>query len=272
MKTAWKIIVGILAALLVLLIVAEIGVRMFLTNQITKGVEQQSAGQEAAVGQPEVSFGSQPVTLGLLTGSLPHLTVTTPSTLTVSGDAISGEPGATIRMDKVNIVDGEPVAQAFTLTTELPNDFLRATLNQSLHEQLGGNRWLDSLITVSDVTTDPASGTFTVLFTSGAAGVELRPVQAGDSVTFEAESTQLFGFNLPSEVAGVINNALEEGVASFGNSQMRLSDVVVTSGGLEMQLSGENVNFSELQQSTMMQPSARVQGAPMQQEEPAYAG
>lgn len=264
MKTAWKIIVGILAALLVLLIVAEIGVRMFLANQITKGVEQQSAGQTVAVSQPDVSFGSQPVTLGLLTGSLPHLTVTTPSTLVVSGDTITGEPGAKIMLDKVNIVDGEPVAQAFTLTTELPNDFLRATLNQSLHEQLGGNRWLDSLITVSEVTTDPASGTFTVLFTSGVAGIELRPVTAGERVTFEAESTQLFGFNLPSEVAGVINNSLEEGMASFGNSQLRLSNVAVAPGGLEIQMSGENVNFSELQQ-TMNMP---VQ----QQKEPAFAG
>ncbi|MEH0147496.1 DUF2993 domain-containing protein [Corynebacterium sp. Q4381] len=267
MKTAWKVIVGILAALLVLLIVAEIGVRMFLTNQITKGVEQQSAGQAVAAGQPEVSFGSQPVTLGLLTGSLPHLTVTTPSTLTVSGDTISGEPGATIKMDKVNIVDGEPVAQAFTLTTELPNDFLRATLNQSLHEQLGDNRWLDSLITVSEVTTDPANGTFTVLFTSGVAGIELRPAQTGGGVSFEAESTQLFGFNLPSEVAGVINNSLEEGMASFGNSQMHLSDVAVTPDGLQMQLSGENVNFNELQQSLVPSP----QGT-QQQEKPAYAG
>lgn len=256
MKTAWKIIVGILAALLVLLIVAEIGVRMFLTNQITNGVEQQTAGQAAVVSEPDVSFGSQPVTLGLLTGSLPHLTVTTPSTLQVNGDAISGEPGATIAMDRVKIVSGEPVAEAFTLTTELPNDFLRATLNQSLREQLGSNRWLDSLITVSEVTTDPASGTFTVMFTSGVAGIELRPVQTGGNVSFEAESTQLFGFNLPNEVAGIINNSLKEGMASFGDSQLRLTNVAVTPGGLQMQMSGENVNFYELEQ----------------QKEPAFAG
>lgn len=246
--TVWKVIVGILAAVIVLLLVAEMALRMFLSGQIVSSYEQEAGGK------PEVSFGSQPITLGLLGGSLPHMTIRTPSTLVVNGDEVSGEPAAQVEMSKVRIVGGEPVAETFQVTTELPNDFVRAMLNGAIKEQIGDNRLLNNLITVSEVTTNPEGGTFSVLFTGGAAAVELRPVAAEGGVSMETVGTQLFGFDLPSDVADAMNGTLEEGLGAATAGNMRLTGMEVVPGGLRMQLSGENVNFAQMQQELVYQP------------------
>ena len=55
MKTAWKVIVGILAVLLVLLLIAEGGIRMFMANQITSEYSagaQSDASSEAEPAEP----------------------------------------------------------------------------------------------------------------------------------------------------------------------------------------------------------------------------
>lgn len=248
MKKAWKVTVGVFAALLILLLVAEAGIRMFVASQITSSYQSQAVGPGAvAAAEPEVSFGSQPVTIGLLGGSFPHMTISTPSTLRVSGDQVSGDPAATVVLENVRIMDGEPVAKTFHVTTELPNDFLRAVLNQQIQDQIGNNRFLKNVITVSDVLTDPASGTFTIMFTSGVAGVELRPTSANGQLSFEAASTQLFGVDLPDGVAEALTEAMAEGMRQEVTGDMQVRNVTVIPGGLRVEMGGNNVNFSQLQ-------------------------
>lgn len=257
MQTVWKVVVGVLAAILVLLLLAEAGLRMYLANQITEGFAQ-DAGAEAAA-EPDVSFGSQPVTLGLLNGRLPHVTVNAPSTLLINGDQISGNPAATVEMDNLKVTGGEAIAETFTMTTELPNDFLRAMINQEIQGQIGDNRWLNNVITVSEVSTNPDAGTFTIEFTSGAAGIELRPVNENGQLAFEAASTQLFGFTLPDEVASALSEAMADGMRHEVTGTLQVRDMTVVPGGLRVAMTGNNVNFEELQQ-----------GAPATQALPAY--
>lgn len=249
MNKAWKVIVGVLAALLVLLLVAEAGIRMFVANQITSTYQEQAALQPGVVAtaEPEVDFGSQPITLGLLGGSFPHMTITTPSTLQVNGDEVHGDPAATVVLDKVRIAGGEPVAQSFHVTTELPNDFLRAMLNHEIRKQIGDNRFLKNVISVSDVVTNPTDGTFTIMFTSGVAGVELRPSTNGGQLSFTAASTQLFGVDLPDGVAEALTGAMAEGMRQEVTGNMQVRDVTVIPGGLRLEMGGSNVNFNELQ-------------------------
>lgn len=235
MSTVWKVVLAVLAALLVLFLVAEAGIRTFMASQI----KSESAA--------EVSFGSSPVTLGLLGGKFPHMTVDQPSTLVVNGNEFTGQPATTVELNDVRINGGEPVADSLHLTTELPNDYIRAMLNQQLDAELGDG-FLSEIITVSDVTTDPEAGTFSTYFTAGAAGIELRPVVENEKLAFEAASTELFGMTLPDDVAGAISNAMADGVEEEVTGGMQVQDFTVIPGGLRVAVSGEHVNFAELEQ------------------------
>lgn len=257
MKTAWKILIGVLAALLILLLVAEAGLRIFLSKQIENGYEAQYASSSQVVaGKPDVSFGPQPLTIGLLGGALPHLTLKTPSTLSISEGDITGEPAATVEMDKVRLINQEPVADQLRMRADLPSEYLQAVINQAIDQQLGNNAFLDNLITVSAVTTNPAHDTFTVSFTRGVANVEIHPVRTPDGVTFETAGTQLFGFDLPSDVADAITTSLQEGIATQEMGSMQLSDILVTPTGLTMEVTGSNVNFYELQRTSAATPAS----------------
>ena len=150
-------------------------------------------------------------------------------------------------MDNVRLNGGEPVAESLRLTTELPNDFVRAMLNQQLQQQIGDS-FLADVITVSDVTSNEDAGTFTIVFTSGAAGIELQPVMQDGQLTFQARSTELFGFSLPDDVAQAISSAMSEGVAQEATGGMRVEDFTVIPGGLRVSVAGSDVNFAELQQ------------------------
>lgn len=237
MKTAWKVALSIVAAVLLLFVVAEVGIRTFVAKQVTSQAPEGTS----------VSFGASPVTLGLLGGKFPHMTVDQQSDLLINGDEISGTPASVVDMDNVRLNGGEPVAESLRLTTELPNDFVRAMLNQQLQQQIGDS-FLANVITVSDVTSNEDAGTFTIVFTSGAAGIELQPVMQDGQLTFQARSTELFGFELPDEVAQAISSAMSEGVAQEATGGMNVEDFTVIPGGLRVSVAGSDVNFSELQQ------------------------
>ena len=67
-------------------------------------------------------------------------------------------------------------------------------------------------------------------------------------LTFQARSTELFGFALPDDVAQAISSAMSEGVAQEATGGMRVEDFTVISGGLRVSVAGSDVNFAELQQ------------------------
>ncbi len=253
MKTAWKVIVGILAVLLVLLLIAEGGIRMFMANQITSeysaGAESAAeSGEAAEPAEPKVSFGPQPVIFGLASGKLPHIEIETPSTLVVNGDEIYGEPASHVLMDNMRYGSGEPIADSLRLDTELTNDLIRAILNQQLREQMGEDSFLSGIITVSDVNTDPEAGTIHIAFSGGAASLDLKPVTEDGQMRFEATGTKLFGFDLPDEVAGALSDAMQQGMEDQGAGQLRVEDFTVVPGGVRVTMAGENVNFNDLQQ------------------------
>ena len=254
MKTAWKVIVGVFAALLVLLVIAEVGIRIFLANQVTSEFEAAPAASSTSEAKPNVSFGPQPVTLGLLSSALPHMTLTTPSTLVVNGEEAIGNPAATVHLDRVHVTGSDPVAESFELTTELPNDFLRVMLNQAIEQQIGNDGLFSNLISVSEVSANDAQGTVTIMFSGGAAGIELRPINVNGQVSFEAENTKLFGFDLPGGVTESLSEALAEGMRQDVVGEMQVRNITVIPGGLELTMGGENVNFTELQRQLQGQP------------------
>lgn len=236
-KTAWKVVISVLALLLVLFLVAEAGLRTFLAKQVTS----------EAVGS-SVSFGNQPVTLGLLSGKLPQMSIEQPSTLTINGNDMSGQPATVVEMKNVRFSGGEPVAESINVVTILPNEAIRAMLNTQIQQQVGSDSFFSDLVKVSEVSTDPEAGTFSLAFSGGAAGIELRPSLDDGQLTFEASNTELFGFNLPDRVSNAITDAMSEGVADEIGGGLAIEDFTVVPGGLRVTVAGENVDFKQLQE------------------------
>ncbi len=255
MKTAWKVVVGILAALLVLLLVAEFGLRAYMAHEIrSDAAAQNPGGQSASAEQADVSFGPSPITLGLLRGTIPHMEMRTPSTLSVTGDTFTGQPAADIRVDNLRVAGGRQVAENFVLSTELPDDYVRVILEQQLSQSLqqagsGRGSLLDGLLTISSVTSHPDNGTFTIGVSGGAADIELRPRMDGDRLTFEAASTELFGFQLPGNVTSGITDAIDKGMQDSVSGELAVRDFTVVDGGLKVTLAGQNVDMEKLAQA-----------------------
>lgn len=238
MTKAWKVTLSIIVGVLLLFAVAEGGIRAFVSHQVTS---------EAPEGT-SVSFGPKPVTLGLLGGKFPHMKIDQDSTLVVDGNTFTGAPAAVVEMDNVHITGGDPVAETLHLTSDLPTEYVRAMLNQQLEQQMGEDAgFLANFINVSDVTVNPEAGTFTVEFSGGVAGIDLRPSMRDGQLALEAENTSLFGFDLPDGVADAISGALSNGMAQEANATMRIDDFRVIDGGLQISMVGTDVNFNELQ-------------------------
>ena len=90
---AWKIIIGILVALLVLILLAEFGLRWFIGHQMTSQFNQAAEEEGIQVKEdPSVSFGGSPLLVGLFKGSISQMDMTTPSTLQIDGTDIKGQP------------------------------------------------------------------------------------------------------------------------------------------------------------------------------------
>ncbi|MDY5786045.1 MULTISPECIES: LmeA family phospholipid-binding protein [unclassified Corynebacterium] len=255
MRTAWKVIVGILAALLILLLVAEFGLRAYMANEIRSSMAAEAPDSVAVQADDMgVSFGPSPLTLGLARGVVPHVTLDTPSTLAIEGDSFAGNPATTIQVDNLRVDNGRQVAEQLTLNTQLPDDFVRVMLQQQLSDALsqagdGRASFLDGIITVSDVTSNPETGTFTIGFSGGAAGLELRPEMRDGNLTFQAEATELFGFAMPQSVTQGISSALETGVEESVTGQLEVRDFTVGAGNLDVTLSGNDVDMAQLSRS-----------------------
>ena len=237
MSKAWKVTLSIIAGVLLLFAIAEGGIRAFISHQVTSQAPEGTS----------VSFGAKPVTLGLLGGKFPHMTVDQQSTLHIEGNRFTGNPATVVEMDNVRVTGGDPVADELHMTTNLPGEYVRAMLNQQLEQQIGDQGFLSNLITVSDVIANPEKETFTIEFTGGLAGIELHPMMRDGQLAFEAENTALFGFDLPDEVAGAVSNALSQGMSEDAMGALRIEDFRVVPGGLQVTLAGDNVNFNELQ-------------------------
>lgn len=248
----WKIVLGIIAGLLILLFIAEIVVRGFIAQQIRASFRDSAPESSDMREDASVGFGASPVLLGLARGKLQHINIDVPSTLVSDSDEIIGNPPATIDATGFVLDQDNPSADELILHTEVPQALLRDILQQELRHSLneaqdGRFAEYDEILTVSDVRTDPAVGTFTVTFSNGAFGVELRPdVSENGQITFTAESTQILGRNLPDFFSEAVSNALQKGLNEDVVGPMKIQQFQVIDNGFRITVAGENVQLSEL--------------------------
>ncbi|MCZ9294335.1 LmeA family phospholipid-binding protein [Corynebacterium meitnerae] len=247
-----KIALGIFGALIVLFFILEIGLRMFIAQQIKSDFLDNAPDSVTVEREPTVRFGAMPVLFGLASGKIHHINLDLPSTLTPDSSYIAGTPAATIDATGLALDEDNPHADRVVVNTMLPQavvrDMLRRELGDSLEESSDGSFVdLNSMLTVSKVQANPESGTFTITFSNGAFAVELRPhIQDGQPV-FEAVSTQLLGRTLPDFFSDAVSVALERGLNDQVVGQMKVERFDVVDGGFAVTIIGENVLLNDLQ-------------------------
>lgn len=250
---------GILVALLILAIVAEIGLRWFIGQQLRSSFDQQAQEQGITVEEdPEISFGASPLIFGILGQNISQVDVSTPSTLEINypdGEnappEIQGSPAATVNLEGLDISDpNNPTAETMTTTTQIPEDMIlamiqRETAQSGNSQDTGyGEAILQQLVQVTDVTANPDNNALDVEFTGGAAVLSLQPQLADGGLTFAVSNAQLFGIDLPQQATDAITSALERGVQN-ATGDMEIRDFSVIEGGIEMTISGQNVPLSD---------------------------
>lgn len=245
-STAWKIIVGVLVTLLVLVLVAEFGLRWFVGNQM-KTQLRDNAESDGVVMQadPSVHFGASPLVIGVLSGSIGQITMDVPSTLDISDAGIKGQPATQLEVTDLKL--NSQTAGHLVATTTLPDDFLLKTFQDNLREQSGLSVLGD--IVVTDITTKEAEDTLEIQLGGGLATLSLVPRATDGKLNIEVTRASLFGMELPAEAAQKISQSLSEGLSEqLAGSDLSIEDVQVEEGTLKITVSGDNVNLSDAQQ------------------------
>lgn len=253
----WKILVSLALALVVLMIVAELGVRWVISNEMKKQVAQETS---ANAQDASIKFGPTPVLLSQLTKNVPHVEINTPSTLQIqqgNPPKTSGVPATQMEISDLNISDqNNPIAGHLVVHSQLPEDYLLAQIQASLAEQTANTKSKDitsqlisNLVKVTDLNTNQQTGNLEVVFTDGAAKLNLHPATQDGKVKFEAQGAELFGFELPKQATDSITKALEK-QANEAGGKLRIDDFRVIDKALDVTFSGDDVPLNDQMAAT----------------------
>ena len=256
----WKILLGVILALFIILMVVEGALRMFISKELESDFAKQTAMTGVTTDQkPEIGFGPAPLLLSIATGTIPRVDIATPSTLQIthpqginSDPDIKGTPSADVHITDLALRgSGGPVAGHIVVETDISDDMMLAQVQSAMLKQTGmagdglAGALLENLVRVTDITPDPETDTLDIEFTDGAAHIMIRPSAVGGQLQMEATEARLFGFALPAEVTGVISRALKSSAAEMGGG-MVVDDVSIRRNSMHLRMSGDNVNLNEI--------------------------
>lgn len=250
---AWKIFVGVLVGLLLILLIAEFGLRWYMGRQMTSQFMETTQAEGLEVTEkPSVSFGASPLTLGMLGGKISQMNMSTPSTLQIEGTEVKGQPAADIELRDLSVASA-PVAGQMRATTTLPDDFLLATFQKSIAEQ-SDNATLGNMV-ITSITTNAEDSTIDVEFGGGLASLALEPSANNGVLDIATRKAAVFGMNLPDQATAALSDSLREGVQEqFVGSQLHVDAVEVGSGELKLTVAGTNVPLKELSSAVSTAP------------------
>lgn len=253
---AGKIIVSVIVIAVVLLAVAEFGLRAYMKNQVIDQVKSSAAAEGIELaGDPTASFGGSPVLLGLLGGRIPELTMEIPSSLTVSYQesdssrpVITGFPGATITAEDVESSGDNPEIGHATVRSILPDDYLLASVRQAMTtsttDEDARNNPFSGLLQVTGVTTDSGAGVLNIEISGGLATLSMRPAVDDGSLNFTVTDMKLLGLTLPDQIVSGISESLTRSVT--GTEHVKITDATVTDDGLEVRLEGTDLRVRDI--------------------------
>ncbi|AKK04067.1 LmeA family phospholipid-binding protein [Corynebacterium epidermidicanis] len=255
----WKVLISVALVVVILMIVAEFGLRWYISDSMKKQLVADSGSQASAqsVADASISFGPTPLLLSALTKNIPSVDIDTPSTLNISEGnppSVVGTPAAQLQISDLDTADpNNPIAGHLVVHTQLPEKYLLAQIQLAMAQQQAsqGNdiasQLMANFVRVTDVQANGEKGTIDVTFTDGAANLSIRPTSRDGSVTFEAENAQLFGFNLPQQATAAITDALDKQAANAGGN-LSVDEIRVQNDILDIAFSGNDVPLSEAQQ------------------------
>lgn len=263
-----KTLLGIIVGVIVLLLVAEFGLRWYIGKQLGDQMQASSTGEKASV-----SFGASPLLLGMATGKIPEVTVDSPSTVTITastaGEAptITGQPESHVTMKDLDFAANDnATAGSVDMVTTMTDEYLLAVVQRQMAENNSGatgttlngatgdqldlgalaGQLIQQLVTVTGITSDPANGTVDLQITNGAAALTLRPQAQDGKLTFTAENASIFGVSLPTEVSDALTQGFSQKLQEIGPG-LSLADVTVVDGGVKIHVVGTNVPLSSLE-------------------------
>lgn len=247
---ALKIILGILVGILVLFMIAELALRYYISDQIKTSFADSVPAGAVVTDEPKVKYSAKPLLFGVATKKIDKVTVEVPSTLTSRGGVVEGNPAATMDLRGFTLTS-EPVADQLTLTTDLPNQYVReilqSELSKAMNEAEGGELSIyNEIVTVSDVDSKPSNDSFEITFSNGALSVELQPHMENDQLFFTAVATRIVGIKLPDVVSEIITGALRSAMEEQVVGPLAVKDFKVLPDNFRITLSGSNVNLGEL--------------------------
>lgn len=262
----WKILGGIVAVILILLLLAEFGLRWYVKDNITNTLKEQAVSSGVQLREdPEVTLGTTPMLFGMAQGKIPELNMTIPSTLQVryenndeSRPVVEGNPevkmsAKDIRMNGSSQED--MVMDSLDVETLMPTDAMlaqaQATMNESKGEAAGLEGMLSELLRVTDITANEADQTLVFQLGGGLADLVLKPEVAGGELSMQAEDVRLLGYSLPAGITDALGEQLAGQAAEAGRAMgdMEMTGVEVHSDGLRVKMHGNDVSMKEMAKS-----------------------
>ena len=262
----WKIALAVIAVIVVLLGLGEFGARTYFANQITNSVKEEAQKNGTQIeSDPKVSFGSSPVLLALVTGTI-GLNISSQDA-DKSKPIVKGYPA--VHIDAHNLKpsdngDGMTMGEV-TIDTSVPNDLMLAQAQKSTEQSTGDLGFLSGLLRVTDIQPNLERQTMEFQIGGGLATLQMKPVVSNGNLMFDMDSAQILGQNLPQQFVDQLKGSLAgTTVAAVGG--LNFEKVSVTQTGLEVTLHGTNVDMNEVgkafDEQAGNQPAQRAQSTP----------
>lgn len=251
----WKIALAVIAVIVVLLGLGEFGARTYFASQITNSVKEEAQKNGTQIeSDPKVSFGSSPVLLALVTGTIGSMDLQLPSTLNISyQDAdktkpiVKGYPAVHINAHDLKPSDnGDDMTMGeVTIDTSVPNDLMLAQAQKSTEQSTGDLGFLSDLLRVTDIQPNLERQSMEFQIGGGLATLQMKPVVSNGNLMFDMDSAQILGQNLPQQFVDQLKSSLAgTTVAAVGG--LNFEKVSVTQNGLEITMHGTNVDMNEV--------------------------
>ncbi|MBK4142151.1 LmeA family phospholipid-binding protein [Corynebacterium macginleyi] len=244
---AWKIVLGVLVALLVIILIAEFGLRWFIGHQMTEEFKNSAKEQGIAVTEdPSISFGGSPLLFGLLRGSISQVDMTTPSTLQIEGSHIKGQPAAEIHAEDLSTDANNPVAGFLRATTTVPDEYLLASFQKGISDQ-SGSEIIGNMV-VTEITANDQGDELEVKFGGGVASLSIKPSAHDGKLKITTTKAAIFGLSLPEQATSAISDALQDGLSKqLVAHHMQVESVDVGDGQLTLTVTGTDVPVNDLE-------------------------
>lgn len=277
----WKILVSVVAVLVILLVIAEFGVRAYAKNTVVDEIRSslEEDGTELSE-DPSVGFGASPLLLGLVQGKIPSMNASLPSTIQVDyedGDqsrpVVSGQPAVDLDAKDISIKGESMLIDDLTLNTTMPPELLLAELQKSEAEgaegtegeqaqddqsgESGDNPFsgaLEGLISITGVNMNPDENTLDFEVSGGLATLSMTPEVTDGNLSMSLADVKIFGMSLPESVAESLSDSLERSVNDT-SEDLDIQSAEVTEDGLKIELHGNQVNMDDIDASGALSTS-----------------